>query len=143
MALAAQRLDGLERSQATPRRSRAADEPTTSRSHEHPIFVAIDTPDLDRARDRLRAGPRVAGGFKLGLEFFCRQWPPTASPKLPSSGLPIFLDLKLHDIPNTVAKAVQALSPLAPAVLTIHAAGGRAMLEAAKAAAPPAPKWSR
>jgi orotidine-5'-phosphate decarboxylase len=51
-------------------------------------------------------------------------------------GLPIFLDLKLHDIPNTVAKAIQALRPLAPAILTVHAAGGRAMLEEAKASAP-------
>ena len=51
-------------------------------------------------------------------------------------GLPIFLDLKLHDIPNTVAKAVQALRPLEPAILTVHAAGGRAMMEDAKAAAP-------
>src|SRR3546814_12127162 len=50
-------------------------------------------------------------------------------------GLPIFLDLKLHDIPNTVAKAIQALRPLEPAVLTVHAAGGRAMLEEAKAVA--------
>jgi orotidine-5'-phosphate decarboxylase len=51
-------------------------------------------------------------------------------------GLPIFLDLKLHDIPNTVGKAVQALAPLKPAILTVHAAGGRAMMEDAKAAAP-------
>ncbi len=51
-------------------------------------------------------------------------------------GLPIFLDLKLHDIPNTVAKAIQALRPLEPAILTVHAAGGRAMMEDAKAAAP-------
>jgi orotidine-5'-phosphate decarboxylase len=50
--------------------------------------------------------------------------------------LPIFLDLKLHDIPNTVAKAVQALRPLEPSILTVHAAGGRAMMEDAKAAAP-------
>jgi orotidine-5'-phosphate decarboxylase len=58
--------------------------------------------------------------------------------KIARIGLPIFLDLKLHDIPNTVAKAIQALSPLEPAVLTVHAAGGRAMLEDAKAAAPAA-----
>jgi orotidine-5'-phosphate decarboxylase len=51
-------------------------------------------------------------------------------------GLPIFLDLKLHDIPNTVGKAIQALHPLAPAILTVHAAGGRAMMEDAKSAAP-------
>jgi orotidine-5'-phosphate decarboxylase len=51
-------------------------------------------------------------------------------------GLPIFLDLKFHDIPNTVAKAIQALRPLEPAILTVHASGGRAMLEDAKAAAP-------
>ncbi|GAA0741208.1 hypothetical protein GCM10009075_21850 [Sphingomonas trueperi] len=51
-------------------------------------------------------------------------------------GVPIFLDLKFHDIPNTVAKAIQALRPLNPAILTVHAAGGRAMLEDAKAAAP-------
>src|SRR3546814_19349650 len=49
--------------------------------------------------------------------------------------LPIFRDLKLHDIPNTVAKAIQALHGLQPAILTVHAAGGRAMLEDAKAAA--------
>jgi len=51
------------------------------------------------------------------------------------SGLPILLDLKLHDIPNTVAKAVQAINALEPAIITIHASGGRAMMEDAKAAA--------
>ena len=56
--------------------------------------------------------------------------------ELADLGLPIFLDLKLHDIPNTVAKAIHALREIEPAVLTVHAAGGRAMMEDAKAAAP-------
>ena len=100
-----------------------------------PIFVAIDTPDMDRARAIAGAVKRHAGGLKLGLEFFCHNGRHGVL-ELAELGLPIFLDLKLHDIPNTVAKAVQALAPITPAVLTVHAAGGRAMLEDAKAAAP-------
>lgn len=100
-----------------------------------PIYVAIDTPDMARARVIAEAVKRHAGGLKLGLEFFCHNGR-TGVLELAELGLPIFLDLKLHDIPNTVAKAVQALSPVTPAVLTVHAAGGRAMLEDAKAAAP-------
>jgi orotidine-5'-phosphate decarboxylase len=99
------------------------------------IFVAIDTPDLERARTLARQVKSSAGGVKLGLEFFCANGPAGVH-DIASLGLPIFLDLKLHDIPNTVAKAVQSLRPLEPAVLTVHAAGGRAMLEEAKAAAP-------
>jgi orotidine-5'-phosphate decarboxylase len=72
---------------------------------------------------------------KLGLEFFCANGPSGVA-EIAAVGLPLFLDLKLHDIPNTVAKAMQALRPLDPAVVTVHAAGGRAMLEEAKAAAP-------
>jgi orotidine-5'-phosphate decarboxylase len=99
------------------------------------IFVAIDTPDLERAASLARAVNSRAGGVKLGLEFFCANGPAGVH-EIASIGLPIFLDLKLHDIPNTVAKAAQALRQLEPAVLTVHAAGGRAMLEEAKAAAP-------
>jgi orotidine-5'-phosphate decarboxylase len=80
-----------------------------------------------------------AGGLKLGLEFFCANGPDGVR-ALAEFGLPIFLDLKLHDIPNTVAKAVAAITPLEPAILTVHAAGGKAMLAAAKAAAPPRTK---
>ena len=101
----------------------------------NPIFVAIDTPDLARARDVAKAVRTSAGGLKLGLEFFSANGPAGVA-ELAGFGLPIFLDLKLHDIPNTVAKAIQALGPLEPAILTVHAAGGQAMLENAKAAAP-------
>lgn len=101
----------------------------------NPIYVAIDTPDLDRARQLAKAVAPLAGGLKLGLEFFCHNGR-TGVMELADGGLPIFLDLKLHDIPNTVAKAIQALAPLTPSVLTVHAAGGRAMMEDAKAAAP-------
>jgi orotidine-5'-phosphate decarboxylase len=103
------------------------------------VFVAIDTPDLGRATELARAIVEDAGGIKLGLEFFCSNGPEGVR-TMGEFGLPLFLDLKLHDIPNTVAKAVAALAPLAPAVLTVHAAGGGAMLAAAKAAAPPATK---
>lgn len=100
-----------------------------------PIYVALDTPDLEKARaiaTRVRAH---IGGIKLGLEFFMANGRHGVM-AMHDIGLPIFLDLKFHDIPNTVAKAIQALRPLEPAVLTVHAAGGRAMMEDAKAAAP-------
>ena len=105
----------------------------------NPIFVAIDTPNLERAKQLAEQIGANAGGVKLGLEFFSANGPSGVAAIL-ELGLPVFLDVKLHDIPNTVAKAVEALAPLEPAVLTVHAAGGRAMLEAAKAAASPATK---
>jgi orotidine-5'-phosphate decarboxylase len=104
-----------------------------------PIYVAIDTPDMDRAKKLAKAVKKHAGGLKLGLEFFAANGPEGVS-EIAHLGLPLFLDLKLHDIPNTVAKAIQALRPLEPAVLTVHGSGGRAMLEEAKAAAPAATK---
>jgi orotidine-5'-phosphate decarboxylase len=100
-----------------------------------PIYVAIDTPDLERAKLIAEKVRRHVGGLKLGLEFFCANGRHGIR-EMADLGLPLFLDLKLHDIPNTVAKAVQALRPLEPAILTVHAAGGRAMMEDAKAAAP-------
>jgi orotidine-5'-phosphate decarboxylase len=104
-----------------------------------PIFVAIDTPNISSAREIAQAVREHAGGVKLGLEFFSAQGPEGIR-KIADLGLPIFLDLKLHDIPNTVAKAVEALASLKPAILTVHAAGGREMLLAARRAAPPATK---
>jgi len=100
-----------------------------------PIFVAIDTPDLDRAQTIAKRVRNHVGGIKLGLEFFSANGRHGVK-EMAELDLPIFLDLKLHDIPNTVGKAIQALRSLEPAILTVHAAGGRAMMEDAKAAAP-------
>jgi orotidine-5'-phosphate decarboxylase len=100
-----------------------------------PIFVALDTPDLERAKAIATRVRNHVGGIKLGLEFFAANGR-SGVKDMAQLGLPIFLDLKLHDIPNTVAKAVQSLRDLEPAVLTVHAVGGRAMMEDAKAAAP-------
>lgn len=105
----------------------------------NPIFVAIDTPDLDRAFMIAEAVRGHAGGVKLGLEFFSAHGPDGVR-RIARLGLPVFLDLKFHDIPNTVARAVEAIAPLEPAILTVHAHGGHEMLFAAKRAAPPATK---
>jgi orotidine-5'-phosphate decarboxylase len=99
------------------------------------IYVAVDTPDLERALEIAGAVRGEAGGVKLGLEFFAAQGPAGVR-RVSELGLPVFLDLKLHDIPNTVAKAVKAIAPLQPAILTVHSAGGQEMMAAAKAAAP-------
>lgn len=99
-----------------------------------PLFLAIDTTHLDAAQTLAQKVRHHIGGIKLGLEFFCANGHHGVH-EMAKIGLPIFLDLKLHDIPNTVAKAVQALRSLEPAILTVHAAGGRAMMEEAKAAA--------
>ena len=101
----------------------------------NPIFVAIDTPDMHRAAALARELRGVAAGIKLGLEFFCANGERGVM-RIAERGMPIFLDLKLHDIPNTVGKAVRALAHMEPAILTVHAAGGRAMMAAARAAAP-------
>ena len=100
-----------------------------------PIFVAIDTPDLHKAAAVAREVRGIAGGVKLGLEFFCANGEEGVL-RIAEGQLPVFLDLKFHDIPNTVGKAVEAIAHLQPAVLTVHAAGGKAMMAAAKAAAP-------
>src|SRR5690242_7148758 len=104
-----------------------------------PIFVAIDTPDVHRAAAIARDVLGVAGGVKLGLEFFCANGDEGVR-RVAEREMPIFLDLKFHDIPNTVGKAVEAIAHLEPAILTVHAAGGRAMMQTAKAAAPPETK---
>ena len=100
----------------------------------NPIYLALDLPRLDAAEALARKVKGHVGGLKLGLEFFCAHGHHGVH-ELAHIGLPIFLDLKLHDIPNTVAAAMQAIHVLEPAIVTVHAAGGRAMMEDAKAAA--------
>ena len=100
----------------------------------NPIYLALDVPQLAAAEALARKVKDHVGGLKLGLEFFCAHGHHGVH-EIAKIGLPIFLDLKLHDIPNTVAAAMQAIHVLEPAIVTIHASGGRAMMEDAKAAA--------
>ena len=97
------------------------------------IFCAIDTPDPKSARALVDATRRAVDGIKLGLEFFTANGPQGV--RAVGGKQPVFLDLKLHDIPNTVAAAIRAVSPLKPAFVTIHASGGPDMLKAASDAA--------
>jgi orotidine-5'-phosphate decarboxylase len=101
-----------------------------------PVFVAIDTPDLELARS-LCSSLQVPGlGIKLGLEFFCAHGAAGVRSVLEAAGdLPLFLDLKFHDIPNTVAGAVRATTGLGAALLNVHAGGGAGMMKAAVTAA--------
>ena len=100
----------------------------------NPLYLALDLPQLDAARTLAEKVKAHVGGLKLGLEFFCAHGHHGVH-EVAKIGLPIFLDLKLHDIPNTVAGAMQAIHVLEPAIVTIHASGGRMMMEDAKAAA--------
>jgi orotidine-5'-phosphate decarboxylase len=101
----------------------------------HRIFVAVDTTGTGQAAALIGALRGAVGGIKLGLEFFVAHGPEGVRAAIGGTGLPLFLDLKLHDIPNTVAGAVRAAVPLAPAFLTVHASGGPAMMRAALDAA--------
>ena len=100
----------------------------------NPVYLALDVPQLNAAKELAQKVKAHVGGLKLGLEFFCAHGAHGVH-ELAHVGLPIFLDLKLHDIPNTVAGAMQAIHVLEPAIVTVHASGGRAMMEDAKAAA--------
>jgi orotidine-5'-phosphate decarboxylase len=101
-------------------------------SEPNPICVALDTPNLDRARELARKLEPHVGYMKIGMEFFyahgARGYEAVAA-----EGLPIFLDLKLHDIPNTVASGMKSLMRLSPrpAIINLHAAGGLDMMKAA------------
>ena len=100
----------------------------------NPVYLALDLPQLDAAKTLASKVKAHIGGVKLGLEFFYAHGHHGVH-EIMHLGLPIFLDLKLHDIPNTVAGAMQAIHVLEPAIVTVHASGGRAMMEDAKAAA--------
>jgi orotidine-5'-phosphate decarboxylase len=101
-----------------------------------PIVVALDTADPATAlRWVTAAGPHVSVA-KVGLELFCAEGPAAVEKVRASTDLDIFLDLKLHDIPATVAGSARSVARLAPAYLTVHAAGGFAMIAAAATALP-------
>jgi len=100
----------------------------------NPILVAIDTQEVDRAKALANEFAEVVGGIKLGLEFFNANGPAGVAEVAGGRGN-LFLDLKYHDIPNTVAGAVRAAVKLRPMMLTIHAGGGAAMMGAARDAA--------
>ena len=92
------------------------------------IFCALDFSDIDQTINFTKIIQPHIGGIKLGLEFFCKNGPEGVE-KLKKFELPIFLDLKLHDIPNTVTKAVKNIIKLSPEYLTVHLSGGRKMIE--------------
>lgn len=101
-----------------------------------PIILAVDTPNLDTARRWVEATRESVGVFKFGLEFFLSFGAEGLERIKNEHGIEIFLDLKLHDIPNTVGSAAKTLSHLAPKFLTVHASGGSRMIEAAVNALP-------
>ena len=98
------------------------------------ILVALDTTDLAVAKGWARATRGAAAGIKIGMELFNARGPAGVA-ELAEQGVPLFLDLKFHDIPNTVAGAVRAVAPLKPLILNLHASGGAVMMRAALDAA--------
>lgn len=101
-----------------------------------PIILAVDTRELDTAKRWVEATRESVSVYKLGLEFFLNFGSAGVSQIKDEFGVDIFLDLKLHDIPNTVASAATAISHINPRFLTVHASGGSAMVKAAVEAVP-------
>jgi orotidine-5'-phosphate decarboxylase len=101
-----------------------------------PIAVPLDTSDVETAaRWATAVGPHVAV-LKIGLELFLRYGPEVLDVVRGGEKVGLFLDLKLHDIPNTVGAAARSVARLKPQYLTVHASGGAAMVRAAVEAAP-------
>ncbi len=97
------------------------------------IIFALDVPGLEAARPYVETLSGRVGMFKVGLELFVREGPTVVEYVRRKSGAAVFLDLKLHDIPETVRRTVAAMAGLGVAYTTVHCAGGRRMLEAAVA----------
>lgn len=106
----------------------------TARKFANPIFVALDTQDLGHAVSLASAVRPHVGGLKIGLEFISALGPDGVR-KIVSLGLPVFADVKFHDIPNTVAGASTALARLGATIFNVHASGGTEMMRASLAAA--------
>ena len=101
-----------------------------------PIAVALDTADLSMATRWAAAVAPHVSTVKIGLELFCHEGPAAVEKIRATADLDVFLDLKLHDIPATVAGAARAVAHLQPRYLTVHASGGPAMVSAAVSALP-------
>ena len=101
-----------------------------------PIILAIDTPDLEIAKQWIAATEEFVSVYKLGLEFFLTFGQSGVKAIQSESDADIFLDLKLHDIPHTVAGSARAVATLAPRFLTVHASGGHSMINEAVQALP-------
>ncbi|MEJ1970626.1 MAG: orotidine-5'-phosphate decarboxylase [Rhizomicrobium sp.] len=106
----------------------------TAARFRNPVFVALDTPDLGRALEIARAVKPHVGGLKIGLEFYTACGPEGVK-RIVAFGLPVFADVKFHDIPNTVAAAARELARLGAMVFNVHTAGGEIMMRDAAAAA--------
>lgn len=100
----------------------------------NPIFVALDTPSVDKACELARVLRPHVGGLKIGLEFITANGPDGIK-RIIDQGLPVFADVKFHDIPNTVAGASREIAKLGVAMFNVHASGGTAMMRAAVDAA--------
>jgi orotidine-5'-phosphate decarboxylase len=98
----------------------------------NPLIVALDVPSVDEAAALAKTIGDAAGAFKIGLELYASAGPEAVR----AVDGPVMLDMKLHDIPTTVERAIAALAPLRPMMLTVHSLGGGAMLRAASAAKP-------
>lgn len=101
-----------------------------------PIIFAVDTSDFETAISWIKATEDSISVYKLGLEFYLNFGAAGVAQVVERTGAEIFLDLKLHDIPHTVAGAANAISQLNPKFLTVHASGGREMISAAAKAVP-------